>query len=77
MGEATSSSFVTVNSQVRKVWNNGFEAYVGVENLLNFRQTDPIINAENPFENNFDASSNVWGPIFGRNIYLGLRYRLR
>ncbi len=66
-------AFFLVNGQISKKWNNNnFMVYVGVENLLNFRQNDPIISADQPFGPYFDASM-VWGPIFGRNIYTGIR----
>jgi outer membrane receptor protein involved in Fe transport len=49
------------------------EAYAGVENILNYMQMNPIVDASNPFGEYFDASM-VWGPAMGRNIYVGLRY---
>lgn len=52
-----------------------FEFYVGCENILNFRQTQPIISWQNPYSPYFDTSS-VWGPTRGREFYLGIRYRL-
>ena len=67
--------FYTVNSQVSKFFKNGIETYVGVENLFDFRQEEAIIDAANPFGEFFD-SSLIWGPIMGRNIYAGVRYRL-
>lgn len=68
--------FVTANLQVSKEWpTNGFEAYVGVENLTNFKMTRPIVSAENPFAEEFDASM-VWGPILGRMYYAGFRWKL-
>ncbi len=71
-----SPSFVLMNAQVTKVISQGFEVYVGAENLLNFRQENPILSSEQPFGAYFD-SSLIWGPIFGRNIYLGIRYRIK
>ncbi len=71
----SSPSFVLMNAQVSKSWKEKFDVYVGVENILGFRQKDAILDAENPFSENFDASL-VWGPVFGRNIYAGLRYRI-
>ena len=68
-----SPAFVTMNAQVAKRWSSHLETYVGVENLLNFRQTGPILAADQPFSPYFD-SSLVWGPVFGRNVYVGLRY---
>jgi outer membrane receptor for ferrienterochelin and colicin len=71
-----SPSFFIANMQVSKNWKKKFEIYAGVENLFNFRQEDPIIASEAPFSAYFDATM-IWGPIFGRNIYAGLRYYLR
>ena len=71
-----SPSFVLFNTQVTRNFSKRFAVYMGMENILDYRQDDPIIAADNPFGNNFDASL-VWGPIFGRNIYGGLRYRIQ
>lgn len=70
----SSPSFVLVNGQISKAWGKQWEVYLGGENLLNYRQENPIISAEDPFSEYFDASL-VWGPVFGRNLYLGMRYR--
>jgi outer membrane receptor protein involved in Fe transport len=71
-----SPSFFIANMQVSKNWNKKFEVYAGVENLFNFRQEDPIVASSEPFSEYFDASL-IWGPIFGRNIYAGLRFYIR
>lgn len=71
--ETSSPAFFLLSGQVTKNWNR-LAVYAGVENLLNFRQVNPIIDAQNPFGDYFDTAL-VWGPIFGRNIYAGLRYR--
>ena len=65
-----------MNAQVSKNWKEKLEVYVGVENFLNNTQEDPIVASDDPFGPYFD-SSMVWGPIFGRNIYAGVRYTLR
>ncbi|AKD05905.1 hypothetical protein PKOR_22105 [Pontibacter korlensis] len=70
----TSKRFATVNTQVTRAFKR-WEVYLGAENLLNYRQTDPIIGASEPFGSNFDASM-VWGPITGRVVYAGLRFRI-
>lgn len=73
---ARSPGFFLVNAQVSKTWGEErFEVYVGAENLLNFRQEAPILASDDPFGPYFDASL-VWGPVFGRMAYAGLRYRL-
>jgi len=51
------------------------EVYAGVENLANYRQPNPIEGAANPFGPTFDAAM-VWGPVYGRLTYAGLRYRI-
>jgi len=73
---SASPSFWLVNAQISKALGAHWELYVGGENLLNRRQKQPILSAEQPFSPYFDASM-VWGPIFGRNVYLGFRYRLK
>jgi outer membrane receptor protein involved in Fe transport len=50
------------------------ELYVGIENLFDFRQNDPIIDPGNPSGPYFDASL-IWGPLMGRSAYGGMRYR--
>lgn len=70
-----SPDYWLLNTQVTKVWRERFEVYVGVENILNFKQQNPILSSEQPFSEYFDASL-VWGPVFGRNTYLGLRYKI-
>lgn len=74
--EEYSPDFVMLNAQISKTWWEKFEAYAGVENLLNYKQEDPILSADQPFGPYFD-SSMIWGPLFGRNIYLGLRYKIK
>ena len=71
-----SPDFVMMNAQISKLWNETFEVYLGMENILGFRQDQPILASDQPFSEYFD-SSLVWGPIFGRNTYLGFRYRIR
>ena len=71
-----SPNFYSMNAQVSKEWNDVFELYIGSENILNYKQENAIIEAENPFGQYFD-SSLIWGPVFGRNIYFGLRYRIK
>lgn len=69
-----SPDFVTLNAQINKDWKK-FEFFVGVDNLLNFRQSNPIVSADQTANPYFD-SNFIWGPIFGRNIYLGLYYKI-
>ncbi len=70
-----SPAFFLSNAQISKVWNDKFEIYLGGENLFNYTQENPITSAENTSSPYFDASQ-VWGPIFGANIYVGFRHKL-
>jgi len=70
-----SPSFITVNAQLTRTFNAGFDLYLGMENLLDFRQNDIIIDPLNPNGQYFDASL-VWGPVNGRMVYAGLRWKL-
>jgi len=66
-----SPAYALINAQITKrfrIW----ELYFGAENLGNYTQKNPIIEAENPFGEYFDASM-IWGPIQERKFYLGIR----
>jgi outer membrane receptor protein involved in Fe transport len=52
-----------------------WDLYLGVENLLDYRQKNPIISPDHPFGEEFD-SSLIWAPLMGRKIYAGIRVRL-
>ena len=73
--------FVVVNGQISRVFAPGIDLYLGVENILNYRQQNPIVAAqlayedEQMFQENMDASL-VYGPIFGRMVYVGGRLTL-
>lgn len=62
-----------MNAQITKTWKEKLAVYVGMENMTNVRQLNPIISADDSQSNFFD-SSLIWGPIFGRMTYLGIRY---
>ena len=63
-----------MNAQVTKVFSEKFEAYLGGENLTNFRQINPVLGSDNPFGENFDTSI-VFAPIMGRMFYVGFRFK--
>lgn len=69
-----SPSYFTFNGQVSRAFRWG-EIYLGGENLLNYQQESPIVAADDPFGPHFDASM-TWGPIVGRMIYAGFRYKI-
>ena len=72
---STSPSFILVNAQVTRAFFKDFDVYLGIENMFDFRQDNPIIDPGNPSSGYFDASL-IWGPVSGRMIYSGLRYNL-
>ncbi|MES2627337.1 MAG: carboxypeptidase-like regulatory domain-containing protein [Bacteroidota bacterium] len=71
-----SSAYFLLNAQVTKKFAEKFEAYVGMENITNFKQQNAIVASGEPNGPYFD-SSFVWGPVFGRMSYVGFRYTLR
>lgn len=52
-----------------------FDIYIGCENIGDYRQADPILNASEPYSAGFN-SMNVWGPLMGRKFYAGFRLNL-
>jgi outer membrane receptor for ferrienterochelin and colicins len=72
----TADGFIQVSSQITYVANKKWEFYLGGENLTNYTLSNPIISFENPSSPYFD-SSLIWGPIFGRMFYLGLRWTIQ
>ncbi len=65
-----------INTQITRVFSESFQLYLGVENLTNYKQENTIISSDDPFGDYFDATY-VYGPIFGRMTYVGLRYYIK
>jgi outer membrane receptor for ferrienterochelin and colicins len=77
--EDYSPAYYNLISQVTwltKFEKSEFHIYVGGENLLNYKQPNPIVSAGQPFSSYFDANM-VWGPIYGRMVYAGLRLKFK
>jgi copper chaperone CopZ len=76
--ENYSPNYAVMNAQISKTVGNKLpvDIYLGGENLTNFFQKDAIIAADQPFSPYFDASL-VWGPVSGRMIYGGLRFKIK
>src|SRR5690606_1256094 len=72
---AYSPDFTNINAQISRAFRWG-NVYLGGENILDFRQEHPILDHENPFGPHFDGSM-VWGPVAGRMIYAGFRYKIK
>ena len=70
-----SKPYCLLNAQVTKKFRR-WEIYVGGENLLNVKQKDPIVAADRPFSEYFDATM-VYMPITGIMGYVGVRVILK
>src|SRR5690606_9348374 len=70
-----SPAYALLNAQLTRVFNNTFELYLGGENITNYTQNAPIIDADNPFGPYFDASMN-YAPVLSGVYYIGFRYKI-
>lgn len=71
-----SPGYWLMNGQLTRVFKKNLEIYAGVENIFNYQQDPVIIDADHPQSQYFD-SSLIWGPIFGREWYIGFRYVIK
>ncbi len=67
-------AFEQLSAQITREFK-GFSVYVGGENLTDFTQKNPIIDAGNPWGETFDPTL-VWGPVHGATVYAGVRIKL-
>ena len=74
--DAYSPAFVQMNAQITKQFGKVWDVYIGAENLTNFTQQNLILSAAQPFGPYFDGSL-IWGPVNGRIVYAGLRFKLK
>lgn len=73
-----SPDYAVMNAQISKTLGkkHPFDLYLGGENLGNYFQKTAILAAEEPFGAYFDASQ-IWGPVSGRMIYGGVRFKIK
>lgn len=84
----TSTTYTIQNLQLTKEFqpssdtNSGqsWKIYTGIRNLFDWRQQSPLVGFNDPnfptgFSPNFDTAY-AYGPIHGREIYLGVRWKL-
>ncbi len=78
-----SSAFITQNIKITKEFSNvngssgvGIEAYFAIENIGDFTQDSPLVDAAMPFSPQF-STIYTWGPIVGRTFSVGVRLILR
>ncbi len=67
-----SKPYWILNAQIMRKWRATTLAFGG-ENLLNFRQPNPILGADNPFGPGFDGSL-LYGPLMGIRLYANLNF---
>ncbi len=67
-------AFEQLSAQITREFK-GFSVYVGGENLTDFTQKNPIVDAGNPWGETFDPTL-VWGPVHGTTVYVGVRIKL-
>lgn len=67
--------YALINAHVNYKLKDNFEIYVGGENLTGFTQDQPILDWQNPFSENFDAT-HIYAPINGAMGYIGIRYSI-
>ncbi|MBL6658339.1 MAG: TonB-dependent receptor [Flavobacteriales bacterium] len=61
--------------QLKKIFSESFNVYVGVKNVFNYTQPSPLVDWKNPFGDNFDTSY-AYGPLQSRRFLLGFSYKL-
>lgn len=78
-----SPTYVLLNAHINKTFKGGWEVYIGAENLTNYTQEQPILGFQDPFGQsntveyaNFDAAS-VFAPVFGVQVYAGVKYTFK
>ncbi|MDO4970631.1 MAG: TonB-dependent receptor [Bacteroidales bacterium] len=67
-------AFEQMSAQVTRFFRY-FDIYLGGENLTNFKQKNPIINASTPWSSLFEPTL-VYGPVEGAMAYVGIRVKL-
>lgn len=70
-----SKTYCILNAQITKKFRR-WEIYAGAENILNYKQENPILSADNPFGEYFDATM-IYAPITGIMGYVGVRFVLK
>lgn len=69
----TYPAYFQLQAQITREFRH-FSLYLGGENLTNYKISNPVINAHDPWSNAFDATQ-VWGPVTGAMAYIGIRIK--
>jgi outer membrane receptor for ferrienterochelin and colicins len=76
-----------VNLQLKHQFNDGFECYFGVKNLLDFVPSDPLMRPYDPFDRTADDvvsnpyghtfdTSYMYAPLQGARAFAGIRWSI-
>ena len=68
-------AYLQLGAQVTREFRR-FSLYIGGENLTNYRQPNPVINAANPWAPDFEPTL-IWGPVHGIMAYAGIRMNIK
>ncbi|MGM0587402.1 MAG: TonB-dependent receptor [Bacteroidota bacterium] len=74
--EAASQPYMVHNLTLTHPLSEQIAWYLGVQNIFNYTQRNPIIEASRPFSEDF-ATDRVYGPIQGRRFQLGVRIQVQ
>jgi len=66
-----SNDYLILHAQITRKLKN-MEFFIGVENMTNYKQENPIIGFDDPFGDYFDTSI-IYAPILGRQFNFGFR----
>lgn len=69
---ATTPTFALLNAQATHHFNSKWEIYLGGENLTRYRQHAAILSADQPWGSYFNGAQ-VWAPMMGPIVYMGVR----
>ena len=67
-------AYFQLQAQITREFRH-FSIYLGGENLTNYKISDPIRHAHNPWSIAFDATQ-IWGPVTGAMAYIGIRFKI-
>ena len=72
--DKTFPAYPQLNMQITRTFRH-WSFYIGGENLTNYKQSNPIINAADPWSDTFEPTM-IWGPVHGIMAYGGVRINL-
>lgn len=72
--QSSFGAYPQLNLQATR-WFRHWSIYVGGENLTNFKQSNPIIGASDPWSGSFEPTM-IWGPVHGWMVYAGVRINI-